>query len=506
MRTRLFLVGPAVAALALAGCTVGPDYVEPQLPTPPAYASPQITVPPGEAIDPAHWWSAFGDAGLDGLVERALRDNPDILTASSRVREARYGEIVAGAAGKPTLGAMAGVNNIEISRNAGLSQIASLFGGSTSGNTASANNGIALPGSGITTFSVGFDASWEIDLFGGDRRQRESARAQAAAAVWNRRDAAITLAAEVAQAYFALRLDQAQIGIVEDELNRQRRALEIAGNQALVGLTPQIDVTRQRATITATQARVEPLRSDMQVRIHALGILIGASPETLTAQLSAPAPALGLVPVVPAGLPSDLLRRRPDVRAAERRLAAATADVGVAVSDLYPKFSLTAIPELLSTGLGNLFSTNSAQLTAAAQATFPIIDWGRRRATVGMRREEREQAYLTYKATVLGALRDVEDPLAQLDSERRRHATLVEAVNDAASTAHSVESQYRSGLTTQTALLDAEAQVLSAREQVAGSDTQLRQMTAGLFKAIGGGWETLPDVPGLDRRPKQPLR
>ncbi|WP_174298895.1 TolC family protein, partial [Sphingomonas bacterium] len=306
MRSRLLLAG---TALALAGCTVGPNYVEPQLPTPPAYASPQIAVPPGEAIDPAHWWSAFGDAGLDALVERAMRDNPDILTAASRVREARYGEIVAGAAGKPTLDAMAGVNNIEISKNAGLSQITSLFGGGGSGSTggSSGNNGLALPGGGITTFSVGFDASWEIDLFGGDRRQRESARAQSAAAVWNRRDAAITLAAEVAQAYFALRLGQAQIAIVEDELTRQRRGLEIAGNQALVGLTPQIDVTRQRATISSTQARLEPLRSDVQVRIHALGILVGASPESLGAQLSAPAPALGPVPVVPAGLPSDLL-------------------------------------------------------------------------------------------------------------------------------------------------------------------------------------------------------
>ena len=503
MRSRLLLAGAAAATLALGGCTVGPNYVAPQLPTPPAFASPQASPPPGQAIDPAQWWSAFGDPILDRLVTRALADGPDIRTATSRVREARYQEIVAGAVDKPTVNALGGYSRLTLSKNIGLGGGAASALASSSAGASGAGSLLSSP---IGVFLLGFDASWELDLFGGGRRQREEAREQTEAAVWNRRDSAVTLAAEIANGYFMLRSDQSQQAIINDELVRQRRALEIAGNQALVGLTPQVDVVRQRAAITSTEARIEPLRADEQVRIHAIAILLGAAPGDLTGELSAPATELGAAPAIPAGLPSDLLRRRADVRAAERQLAAATADVGVATEQLYPSLSLTGLATLASSGLSNLFSSNSLQTAGLSNAMFPVIDWGRRRATVGLRREEREQRYIAYQQTVLGALRDVEDSLAQLDAERRRNATLRRAVADAEETARSVEGQYRAGLTAQDPLLNAEANVLSAREQVVASDSQLRQMTAALFKAIGGGWETLPDVPGANKRPGQPLR
>ncbi len=501
------------AALALAGCTVGPNYTRPDQPVPPAFVEPQASAPAtAQPIDPAHWWSAFGDPELDRLIERGLQGSPDIRTAASRIRQARYGEIIAGAADKPQLNADASANRIDFSKNAGFSSLARAFSGGSGGNSSPAttggttgSTGVALPGSGISTFAVGFDASWELDLFGGARRQREQARAQAEGAEWNRRDAAVTMAAEVAQAYFALRLDQEQLAVITDEIARQQRNLEIAGEQAHVGLSPQIDVTRQRASLTSTQARQEPIRADVQLRIHSLGVLLGLNPEALTAELSAPAPALGPAPVVPAGLPSDLLRRRPDIRAAERQLAAATAGVGVAVSDLYPKLSLTGTAQLISTALGNLFSIDSRQTAATASAMFPIIDWGRRRATVNQRREDREQAYIQYQSMVLGALRDVEDPLAQIDAERRRNAALRRAVADASEAVRADEAQYRTGLATQSTLLQGETDVLTAREQVAGSDAQLRQMTAALFKALGGGWETLPEVDN-PKGHHQPLR
>ena len=346
-----------------------------------------------------------------------------------------------------------------------------------------------MPGGGITTFAAGFDASWEIDLFGGGRRGVESAVARTDAAIWSQRDAAVTLSAEVAQAYFALRQDQAQIAVVEEERGHQRRALEIAGNIAKVGLSPQIDVTRQRQSITSLEARLEPLRADTRVRIHALGILLGAEPESLSAALKALPVAPASIPVVPAGLPSDLLRRRPDIRAAERQLAASTADIGVAVADLYPKFRLTGMAEFLSTSLASLLSRDSIQATGVGGVSFPLLDWGRRKATVGIRKEDREQAYLRYKATVLGALRDVEDPLARIDAERRRNAALTRAVADAEATARAVNAQYRTGFVAQTALIDAQVSVLIAREQLVASDAQLRVDTAALFKAIGGGWD-----------------
>lgn len=330
---RKYFVTPLAALLATA-CTVGPDYHAPATAVPPTFAAPQATPAPGTTIDPAHWWTAFGDPVLDGLVTRALKDNPDITIAVSRVRQARLQEIAAGAVGKPTVNASGNVSHVEFSKNAGFASLAKLFsgGGSGSGST----GGVALPGSGITTYALGFDASWELDLFGGGRRGVEAAAARADAATWNQRDAAVTLAAEVAQAYFALRLDQEQLAIGEQELTRERRAQEIAAHVAQVGLSPQVDVSRQRAALTTLEARLQPVRADAEVRIDSLGILLGAQPESLIDQLQQPASPLGTVPSIPAGLPSELLRRRPDVRAAERQLAAATADIGVAVADLIP--------------------------------------------------------------------------------------------------------------------------------------------------------------------------
>lgn len=474
------------------GCTVGPDYHPPAMAVPSAFTEPQPAIP-GATVDPAHWWSAFGDPKLDSLVERALKGNPDMAIAASRVRQARLQEIAARAVGKPTVDATGNASNVEFSKNAGFSSLARLFSGdgSSAGGSGSAG-GIALPGDGITTYALGFDSSWELDLFGGGRRGVEAAVARTDAAIWTHRDAAVTLAAEVAQAYFALRLDQDQIAIAEQELDRQRRAIEIARHLARVGLTPQIDVPRQRGSISSLEARLEPLRADVRVQIHALGILIGEPPEALDGELTQPGQPLTrvpAVPAVPAGLPSDLLRRRPDIRAAERQLAAATADIGVAVADLYPKFTMTGAVELLSTAFSNLFTGDSLQLAATGAAQFPLLDWGRRKATVGMRKEDREQAYTQYRVTVLRALRDVEDPLAQIDAERRRNAALKSAVADAETVAHSVEAQYRTGFVAQDSLINAEIQVLTAREQLAGSDAQLRQDTAALFKAIGGGWE-----------------
>jgi NodT family efflux transporter outer membrane factor (OMF) lipoprotein len=474
-----------VSMLALAACTVGPNYTKPDLAVPATYAGPQAAPPPGQAIDPARWWEAFNDPKLTELIDRALKDNPDMASAASRVRQARLGEIQARAQYKPVVNADANGTDVKFSKNAGFATLARAFSGGGSGGPPS---GVALPGDSIKTFAVGFDASWELDVFGGGRRGVEAALARTEAAEWNRRDAAVTLAAEVADAYFALRLDQEQIAVLDSEIERQSRALQIASNIAKVGLTPSIDVTRQNGNITATRARLEPLKADLDVRKHALGILVGQPPEALMAELSGPLPALVPTPAIPAGLPSDLLRRRPDIRAAERNLAASTADIGVAVADLYPKFSLTGMAQLISTSLGSLFAGDSLQLTGTGQATFPLLDWGKRKATVNVRKEQREQAYQDYRLTVLQALRDVEDPLSRIDAERRRNALLRQALADADRTAAADLARYQAGLVAQDTVINTQVDVLRARENLADSDAQLRQLSVALFKAIGGGW------------------
>ncbi|MGR6327543.1 efflux transporter outer membrane subunit [Sphingomonas sp. XXL09] len=493
MRRFAALNGAMLGAVALAGCTVGPNYTPPAAAVPPAFVGPQAGVQAARQADVTHWWRAFADPQLDRLVDRALKDSPDIAIAAARVRQARTQEIAARAQGLPQVNASANATHVEFSKNAGFSSLARLFGGSSGGGSSGgsgSSSGIALPGSGITTYAVGFDASWELDLLGGVRRQVQGAVARTEAAEWNRRDAATMIAAEVAQAYFAMRFDQQQTAIIQSELQRQRGALRIAGNVAKVGLVPPIDVTRQRGSITSTEARLLPIAADMAVRRHALAILLGLEPAALDAELTAPAAApIATVPVIPVGLPSDLLRRRPDVRAAERNLAAATADIGVAVADLYPRFSLTGMAQLISTALGNLFSGDSLQLTGTGAAQFPLIDFGRRRATVKAREAARDEAYLDYRQTVLQALRDVEDALVQLDAERQRHVVLMRAVADADASVRATTAQYRTGFVAQDAVLNTEAQSLSAREQVAMSEAQLRQQTIALAKALGGGWE-----------------
>ncbi len=488
---RKILILATTAPLALAACTVGPDYDPPRLDVPAGYAEPAPGA--GAQVDPATWWTAFGDRELDSLIARALDGNPSIAIAASRIRQARTQEIKARAVGRPTVDATGNVSHIEFSKNAGLSSIARAFGGGgqsggSTGNGSSPSTGIALPGSGITTYALGFDANWELDLFGGGRRGADAAVAATEAQLWNARDAAVSLAAEVADAYFGLRMDRQQIAILNEEIARQERAIEIANHNAAVGLSPEIDVVRQRESLTQLRARLPQLEADARVRVHALGILIGKGPNAVSQELDGPLPELATVPAVPAGLPSDLLRRRPDIRAAERNLAASTAEVGVAVADLYPKFSLTGIAELISTSLASLFSTDSVQLQGTAAGMFPILDWGTRKATVASREEDRTQAYYQYRMTVLQGLKDVEDALARIDAERTRNAALRSGVADAMRSESAVEAQYRTGFISQSPLLDAQARVLQARENLVASDAQLRQQTAALFKALGGGW------------------
>ena len=493
----------AASAAVLTGCTVGPDY-HPADPVavPARFAGPQ---PAGAGVDVTQWWRVFGDPQLDGLIARALRDSPDIGIAAARVRQARTQEINARSAGGPQVNASANATHVEFSKNAGFASLARLFGGGGGGGAGgggsaggagggASSGGIALPGSGITTYAAGFDASWELDVFGGVRRGVQAATARTEAAEWNRRDAAVMIAGEVAQAYLAMRTDQAQVAVIEAELARQRGALGIAGDVARVGLVPPIDVTRQRGQITSTEARLAPIRADIDIRRHALAILLAQPPAALDAELATPGIVLPPAPAIPPGLPSDLLKRRPDVRAAERNVAAASAEIGVATADLYPHFSLTGMAQLISTALSNLLSRDSLQLTGTGGVQLPLFDGGRRRSTVTLREAQRDEALLQYQGAVLQALRDVEDTLSQIAAERLRNQTLARAVNDAAASERAIGAQYRTGFVAQDALLNAQAQSLSAKEQLALSDAALRQQTVALFKALGGGWSDSPTV------------
>lgn len=467
-------------AVALCGCVVGPKYRKPAPHTPAAWGekaeqpaqAPLSRTTSAEAEDLSRWWRVFNDPELDRLVTRALDGNLDLKVAASRIRQARQQEIVAGAAGLPTLEANAQPFHVHISRNSippGLS---------------------AFPvASGLTEFVIGFDATWEADLFGGVRRSVESARAQTMAAVWSRRDTEVTLTAEVASDYLAYRGLQRRIAIVRGETDRQLNNLNILTAQARGGLVPTFNATQQRAQYKNTAAQLPPLEAEARAQVHTLSVLLGLEPEALSAELEAAGAVPAPPPAVPAGLPADLLRRRPDLRAAERQLAGANAEIGVAVAQLYPTISMSASGDFVSTTITHLFDWNSRQGILSGNATAPLFEGGKLRANVRSAREQRAQAALQYESVLLAALRDVEDALARYAAEQRREVALKRAVEASENALRAAQAQYQGGQVTYINVLTAEQSVLSAQDQLVQSDVQLDEDLASLFKALGGGWQ-----------------
>lgn len=486
----------------LAACAVGPNYTPPATPAPARFveASAANGTAPAPAL--AGWWRAYRDPELDRLIALALADSPDVRIAVSRIAQARAAERAARSGLFPQVDASAGTNYTRFSKNAGLSSLTSLFGGGGAGAGGGAGGGgVALPGNHIQTYSLGFDASWEIDLFGGTRRQIEGARARTEAAEWSARDAQVSLVAEVADAYFQLRTLQERERVARTEVDRQQRNLLIAQNTARSGLLAEGDSIRQRSELANAEASVGPIVADGKAAMHGIAVLTGRTPDALIGELAVVRPQLPPPPAVPPGLPSDLLRRRPDVRAAERTLAAATADIGVATADLYPRFSLTGMAQLISTALSNLISSNSLQLVGGATANLPVLDFGRRSGALAQRRAAADEAYQQYRRTILSALRDVEDALVRVATEQQRRDALARGLTDSRRAVAAVEARWRSGLTDFGDVLLARAAVSQGEDQLASSEGNLRRSLLSLYKALGGGWEDLPltvPEPGTD--------
>ena len=489
---------PLLLLALLAGCTVGPRYEAPKLAMAPAFGEAHPVV----AGDTARWWEQFHDPLLTSLIHQGLGRNLDLAAAASRVREARLSVREARGGLFPTVDATAQAQRTKISRNGGFGAIAGAFGGGT-GQSGGSTPTIGPPGNIIDTYAVGFDASWEIDLFGGVRRQLEGARARVDAAQWSRADTAVTVAAEIADEYFQLRTLQRRAGIARAELARERRTLSIIQARGRYGLTPNVDVTRQLVQLANAEASLGPIEAEGRVLVHALGILTGGDAQTLVREFEvdmradragAPPPAAVLPAAVPVGLPSDLLRRRPDIRAAERDLAAATSDIGVAVADLYPRFTITAPFQFLSTGLSDLFKGNSVQATVGGSVSFPLLDFGKRRAVVGERRETREQSYIAYQQAILRGLKETEDALARLRIERQRREVLARGVKNAQGTIDAIGAQYRYGLTDLTTVLSAQQDLFQAQDNLVQSEGTITRQTIALYKALGGGWEALPPI------------
>jgi len=470
-----------LAAMALSACNVGPDYKKPDTTLPADFQEPHGSLSAPNATDLSTWWTVFHDAELDSLVTRALAANLDLQAAASRVRQAREQEIIAGAPEWPSLDVSGTGVNIHNNSNP-LAQLGG-SGSPGSGAAAAANNP-----TNIRLYSLGLDASWEVDLFGGTRRSMEAAHANSEAALWDLHDGEVALTAEIADDYINLRGAQARIAMLRAELKDETQLFGIVRDRAKAGFVTQLDVNQQQALVENARAQIPELEAQADAMIHAIAVLLAQPPESMAQELQTAQPIPVTPPDLPAALPADLLRRRPDVREAERKLAAATANEGVAIADLYPKLDLLGVATFVSPGVGSLLTSRSFGTVGAAYVSWPIFEGGKIRANIRASKEAELQSYLAWRKSVLGALQDVEDALARYVDEKEHERALAASEQAASSSETIARQQYVAGLVTFVNVLSAETTLLSARDQLIQSHAALAENLGTIYKALGGGW------------------
>ncbi|HEX7624577.1 MAG TPA: efflux transporter outer membrane subunit [Anaeromyxobacteraceae bacterium] len=475
-----------VAGLGVVGCAVGPNYRKPDPGAADAWSRLEATGAPvanaGARGDLSEWWRRLDDALLSELVDEAQRQSLDLRKARARLREARARRGVAGATRFPTVNASASASRSESSAGgvAGVGGAA----GAASGSTA------AVAG---TQLSAGFDASWELDVFGGVRRSVEAADADQESAAASLDDARVSLVAEVARNYVEVRSLQTRLSIARTNLASQAETLQLTEFRAQAGLVSTQDVEQARSNREQTVAQIPTLETSLAEAEHALDVLLGQTPGSLHARLS----VAGSLPQVPSrvsvGIPADTLRQRPDVRAAERKFAAETARVGVAEAARYPSFKLSGsvgLDALLGGATGNTTGSSSSLL---GNITAPIFDAGRLKSQAEAQDAVREQAEVAYEQAVLTALQDVENALVALARSRERGEALTRAAEAARSAAQLARQRYGAGVIDFQSVIDTDRTVLSVEDSLASTRTDEVLALIRLYKALGGGWSQQTD-------------
>ncbi|HVY68598.1 MAG TPA: efflux transporter outer membrane subunit [Verrucomicrobiae bacterium] len=461
--------------LAAGGCAVGPDYHRPEAHAPSAWSEPLAGGETNAAAPLTVWWKNFNDPELDTLIDRAIQSNLDLRVAQARVREARARYGVAKADLWPTANASGGY------QRAGTSHHQPVLGSIPLPPDVPFENDV---------HQAGFDASWEIDVFGGKRRGVEAAKAEVSASEAGRRAIIMSLLGDVARNYVEVRGSQRRLDIARQNITAQEKALAITRDRFTQGLTSDLDVQQASTLLSTTTAEVPTLEILIQTSIHRLGVLLGQQPGVLLAELSTTAPIPGTPAVVPVGLPSELLLRRPDVQRVERQLAAATANIGVARADLFPRFFLTGTAGFESVSASDWFTAGSRFWSAGPTVQWKVFDAGRIRANIKVQNARQEQALATYEQTVLTAFEEVENALVAYAKEQTRRESLAKAVASSQKSLHLANSLYANGLTDFLHVLDAERSLYQVEDQLAQSDRAVSANLITLYKALGGGWET----------------
>ena len=480
-----------IPLLLLGACTVGPNYAGPpktigSAATPPAGFVRADDTLATTAPAVADWWTTLNDPMLTWLEERALESNPNVAVAQARLKQARSALRLERANQAPNANASATylhANLPELNLGSGNAEQGGANGGA-SGGSASGSGG----GTNVDFFNLGFDASWEIDLFGGRRRTVEAARASAEAAEANVADAQVSLSADVAQAYIGLRDAQQRLILAREASKMQRDTLNLTLQRFNNGTASQLEVERLRNQVESTDAQILPLSSSVETYLNALAILIGEAPGTLDQRLS----QAGQGPLPPAqvavGDPTALLQRRPDIRAAERNLAAQTARIGVAEAAKFPRLNLMGIIGIGGTSLDSLTDLDNLVTLGAPMLQWNVLNFGRANARVGQAEGARDEAEARYRGAVLSALRDAEDSLSRFRARRNTVATLARAKASADRSAVLMQQRYRAGAATLIDTLDAERQRVAAQQSLSQAVAGLTNDYVALQKALGLGW------------------
>jgi NodT family efflux transporter outer membrane factor (OMF) lipoprotein len=458
-------MGIVLAAAAAAACTA----VKPRV------LAPSVTVPAGwqqaavaggtNGQDLSRWWTQFGDPLLTGYVDAALANNHDLRTAQARLREARLRRVLAGKDLRP---------DVSVSASAGSSKSV------VEGPDAPARHAVGAD----------VDASWEPDIFGGIGQGVAAAQADMDAAAADLASVQVSLTAEVALSYLNVRAYQARLAIARENLGRQQETLQITVWRAQAGLVGDLDVEQARTNVEQTRAQIPALDTGLASAAHALALLLGRPPASCLAELDAVVPLPRVPAAVLNGIPAETLRQRPDVRAAERRLAAETARLGQAEAARYPSLRLSGsfgLQTVLSSGASTAQALSGSLLGGLAA---PIFDRDRIRQQIAIQSSTQERALLAYEQAMLSALEDVENALVGLANTRARQEALTAAAGSARSAAQMARDRYAAGLVSYQTVLDTERSVLSAEDALTSVTAESATAVVKLYKALGGGWST----------------
>ncbi|WGS52258.1 efflux transporter outer membrane subunit [Paraburkholderia sp. D15] len=484
MNTSILRIALSTALLALAACTVGPDFHRPVASLPArwhvdqpaatnssAHASPSSSRIVDGALD-APWWDTFHDAELSALIARVANDNLDVKSAGARLLQARAARAVSGADALPAIEGTAAYQHARSSRN-GLLDAAGFDGKHD-----------------YNLWQPGLDATWELDLWGRVRRANEAADATVEADADLRRDVLLATLAETTSDYLQLRGVQAQQQIVTQNLEIARHSLALTKIRFADGVATRLDMAEAAAQVSTIEAQLPLLDNQRKRLVNALSFLIAAPPRTLESELRTAAPMPALPANVPAGLPSELAERRPDIRAAEARLHAATAAIGVAAGDFYPRVTLSANLSLQALHAGDLDEWSSRMFGIGPSLSVPLFEGGRLKGRLALREAQQQQAALDFQRTVLNAWHEVDDAMSDYSARQVHRERLAEAVEQNRIALDNAQRQYVAGAADFLNVLTVQRDLLATQRALAVSSTEVAVSLVTLFKALGGGWQS----------------